>query len=553
LIFFAGGTFFFVMMVREAVKDWTMEHWPTAPCTILTSTAGPDGSGYAAKFRYRYDFAGKSHIGNLYRKGYTGSNDFQAADKLTKAYAAGTNRTCHVNPANADEAVLDVEAGWTWLAMLWFPAIFMAIGGGGAYFVWFGRDKRKALSDSGKPISEKVIRRSGLRVGIALLALAFIGGASWSVLWAFPTIQKFATSESWPATPCKVISSRVQSHESNDNSTTYSVDILYSYKVNGQEFKSSRYDFIGGSSSGAQSKREIVSHYHAGKMATCYVNPNNPSEAVLSPGWNWKALLLLFPLGLTLVGAGGLIGIYRSQRRKQSDENIWALKRAGGATGTTVTSQAAQSVSHSGFTSTTATLKPAQTARSKFIILLIFAVIWEGGLAIFFRSWWTSGAQFELCGGVFASFFYVVGVIIIIALIYSGLALVNPTAEIDLSPSQLPLGTKATVSWRMKGRTDRISKLTIRLEGREEARYRRGTSTYTDRNVFAIIPVVETTSAIEIGRGEVSFTIPHNTMHSFQAPNNKIIWEIKLRGEIARWPDVITEYPLQVLPAEVQA
>jgi hypothetical protein len=105
----------------------------------------------------------------------------------------------------------------------------------------------------------------------------------------------------------------------------------------------------------------------------------------------------------------------------------------------------------------------------------------------------------------------------------------------------------------LKGRTDRISKLTIRLEGREEARYRRGTSTYTDRNVFAIIPVVETTSAIEIARGEVSFTIPHNTMHSFEAPNNKIIWEIKLRGEIARWPDVITDYPLQVLPAEVQA
>jgi hypothetical protein len=38
-------------------------------------------------------------------------------------------------------------------------------------------------------------------------------------------------------------------------------------------------------------------------------------------------------------------------------------------------------------------------------------------------------------------------------------------------------------------------------------------------------------------------------MHSFEASNNKIVWAVKLHGEIAKWPDVDFEFPITVLPA----
>jgi hypothetical protein len=38
-------------------------------------------------------------------------------------------------------------------------------------------------------------------------------------------------------------------------------------------------------------------------------------------------------------------------------------------------------------------------------------------------------------------------------------------------------------------------------------------------------------------------------MHSFAAPNNKIVWTIEVHGHIAGWPDVKEEYELKVTPA----
>ena len=46
----------------------------------------------------------------------------------------------------------------------------------------------------------------------------------------------------------------------------------------------------------------------------------------------------------------------------------------------------------------------------------------------------------------------------------------------------------------------------------------------------------------------MTVTIPADSMHSFEASNNKIIWAVKLHGDIAKWPDVNLEFPITVLP-----
>ena len=46
--------------------------------------------------------------------------------------------------------------------------------------------------------------------------------------------------------------------------------------------------------------------------------------------------------------------------------------------------------------------------------------------------------------------------------------------------------------------------------------------------------------------------IPRDTMHSFTADSNKIIWEIKVEGEIARWPDVGQNFPIEICPMRIE-
>ncbi len=102
------------------------------------------------------------------------------------------------------------------------------------------------------------------------------------------------------------------------------------------------------------------------------------------------------------------------------------------------------------------------------------------------------------------------------------------------------------------GRSSRLSHLRIFLEGREEATYRRGTDTVTEREVFATITLVDTANGWEIPRGSAAVAIPDDTMHTFTGPSNKVVWEIKVAGKIQRWPDVDQNFPVTLHPLRLE-
>jgi hypothetical protein len=105
-------------------------------------------------------------------------------------------------------------------------------------------------------------------------------------------IAKTIAAQSWIATPCRVLQAEVRSHD-GDDWTTYSVYILYQYEFNGGTYKSDRYDFVGGSSSGYRGKALVVAGYETAAQPVCYVNPRNPYEAVLKRGFHAKLLLAI--------------------------------------------------------------------------------------------------------------------------------------------------------------------------------------------------------------------------------------------------------------------
>jgi hypothetical protein len=74
----------------------------------------------------------------------------------------------------------------------------------------------------------------------------------------------------------------------------------------------------------------------------------------------------------------------------------------------------------------------------------------------------------------------------------------------------------------------------------------------TEREVFAAIALIETANDWEIPRGTAAASIPDDTMHTLTGSSNKIIWEIKVAGEIRRWPDLDQNFPITLDPLRLE-
>jgi len=195
-------------------------------------------------------------------------------------------------------------------------------------------------------------------------------------------------------------------------------------------------------------------------------------------------------------------------------------------------------------------LKPSASPLAKLIGSVCVAAFWNGIVSVFvYQAWqgWRHGHS-EWFLSVFLIPFVVIGLVMIGAVVYFFLALFNPRPQLTVNSNAIPLGDTLDVQWMISGRVDSLQRLRIFLEGREEATYTRGTSTYTDKEVFATVELVNTVNANEMRSGRRALAIPPGTMHSFASRNNKIIWSLRVHGEIRWWPDVSEEFPTTVLP-----
>lgn len=195
-------------------------------------------------------------------------------------------------------------------------------------------------------------------------------------------------------------------------------------------------------------------------------------------------------------------------------------------------------------------LKPSSTPTKNLGLSIVFCLFWNGivGAFVFFviRDWMAGNHQWIVI--IFLIPFVLIGLVILYGVFHSFLALFNPRTSLSLSSNLLKPGQDVTVRWSFQGNAERIENLKITLQGREEAVYTRGTSTYTDKNVFMTIPIIETKSKSTLKKGSASLKLPDGIMPSFEAQHNKIIWSILVQGEIPKWPDVQDEYIISIFP-----
>lgn len=547
LVFAAFGVGFTVLIAKSAFDSTRPYFWQQVPCTIVECNLNEVAGEQAVKcpVKYVYEFAGTKYSStvNSSNKKVFESADRADVTRYMDKFKVGTETVCIVNPSHPEESVLQQDSLWGWFGVL-FPLVFLAVGAGGIYWIWRAGKAKGPVGASGTgSISAAASGAAGYRVIFLFFSVFFLMGSAF--MWVFfvgPVLHMYA-ARNWVEVPCTVISSQVRSHSSDDG-PTYSVDILYSYEVGGRQYKSNRYGFVMGSSSGHDGKQRIVDAYPPGRRAVCYVDPQDPAEAALSRSFSSDMLFGLIPLVFIIVGAGGMVYAVRLKR------NAGKVLPAGQGLPAPAKSRVgpgAGTVPEGGMEP----LKSKGTPVGKFFGAVFVALFWNGIVSVFVtqavQGWRSGNGDWFLT--LFMVPFVLIGLGIIGGVFYQFLAMFNPRPRFRVNSRALQPGAEMLLKWEMSG-CSRLREFSIFLEGREEATYRRGTTTSTDKQVFSSVLVFKSQDPREMSAGSVSCLIPADAMHSFEAPNNKIIWALRVEGDIVWWPDVKEEFPFVVLPGQ---
>ena len=534
LVFFLMGAGFAVAIVVSAFQETAVWFWPEVECTILASgveTTGDDSDPYRPSIRFGYRFDGREYESTVLTRADTTTSSYDTARRPSDRYPAGSRTACRVNPDRPEEAVLERRLPWIGL-VVFFPLIFVAVGGGGIYFLW-----RKSPSGESATGTESISQRARgrrnlghrIELGIGLLFTA-VGGGLTILLLVVPGLR-LIDARAWVETPATVISSTVRSW-STDDGTSYGADVLYEYSAGGRSWRSNRRSFFPMSSSDYDDAHTTVRRYPTGASTTCFVDPDNPTKSVLDKRFRPVYLIGLFPL--LFLGAG--LGLTAHSRRSRSSER----------------SEPGSSPPQPVDQPPTRVLEADAGPLAKIAGMLFFAVFWNGIVSVFVwqavKAWQRGSPDWFLM--VFLIPFVLVGLALIGGIFYTVLAAFNPRPRVSITPAAPRLGSTLRIEWQISGRVSRIDRLHIALEGFEKATYRRGTNTYTDREVFISLDLVDTTADWEFPRGTAEVAIPEDTMHSFASANNAIAWSLHVHGEIPRWPDVMEDYDVEIRPMD---
>jgi len=525
-VFLGMGLIFTVLLGGSLLKSIKTYGWTEVPATMIQSEVIHEierDEPFRLNVSYHYQWEGRERTSDKYSFSKPTFDNYDEAAKAVSELPTGAATVCFVNPQNPTETILRRDGLWLGLFLV-IPLTFVVVGAGGIFFTWAPANAR-AEALSAPPTN------SNPRVPTMLFGAVFalVGGALL-VFWFLPTITKSLASSGWKETPCTVISSQVKSHSDNDG-TTYSVDIFYRYVFNGREYRSNRYEVFSASSSGRRAKAAVVKQHPPGSATVCFVNPENPQEAVLKRGVGWSVLFGIVPIAFLLLGLWVLWIGYRGPKPLGVPSPAAMASASGGGP---------------------LTLKPGSSPLAKFGGIVAIALFWNGIVAVFLIDLLDGFARGrpDWFMAVFLTPFVAIGIGFLGAIIYFAMALTNPRCRLHLTPGVLVPGQGFEVAWEVYGSLQRMSRLSIFLEGREEATYRRGTSNYTDREVFARLPVAELSSSLEMGQGAARGHLPKSVMPTFEAANNKIVWALQVRGEIPNWPNVMEEYTVPVAPPE---
>jgi hypothetical protein len=380
-------------------------------------------------------------------------------------------------------------------------------------------------------------------VVVPFLGLFCLVGMVIGTSLSFVPISRAIQSRSWPASACDVLSSRLVR-----NGNTSRPDIQYRYYVDDRPYTGTRYNFATGSDN-LSDYQSVVDRHPPGSRFECYVNPADPTQAVISRDLTFTYFFgLIFFFMFTVIPGSAMVVWFRRARQVREKSRLSEMPGAGGTAAAAFGSRVdAAATGGSG----PLEIKPKTSPLGKLIGAILICLFWNGlvGVFTYFEvTGFMTGHGWSWFLALFLLIFQAIGLALLANVPYQMLALANPRPTITLSRASVPVGGSFTIEWQLSGAAHRVKSLRLTLEGREEARYRRGTDTRTDTNVFHRETLTEVGDSMGVARGTTTIRIPDDTMHTFIADNNKIIWTIQMKGTINRWPDIDESFDITVGP-----
>ncbi len=150
---------------------------------------------------------------------------------------------------------------------------------------------------------------------LAAMAIFTLLGVAFAchILW---TIAEWRRLQSWVETPAIIEDVRMESGRVRHRRTA-KVVARYRYQFGDRQFTGDRVavvtisDAVG--SFQKRAYRELMQHKNERKPFRCFVNPEQPAEAVLYRDLRWELILLeaIFAVAFTAVGGTKLVSIWR--------------------------------------------------------------------------------------------------------------------------------------------------------------------------------------------------------------------------------------------------
>jgi hypothetical protein len=129
----------------------------------------------------------------------------------------------------------------------------------------------------------------------------------------------------WRATPCEVVSSRVRSefHGGLVSFTSYWPGVVYRYHVNGVTYRANAVNRTDVGSPWSYGPRRVARRYPPGSRATCFVDPADPSEAVLTRSVSGSQWFGAWPVIMAALGAAGVYQSIAGRGVRVGTPRLW--------------------------------------------------------------------------------------------------------------------------------------------------------------------------------------------------------------------------------------
>ena len=499
---------------------------------IRKKSSSTDEYPYKLQVRYHYIVDGIPYDSRRINFSKPHFSEYDEAEAIARRYPADSTQTIYYNPDIPHESILYHESLQSGVLLV-LPVFCLGIGCLGLIVIWWPRGAAESLSRQAVRRSRE---RSVPRSVLLTSGMLFFFGGIYYTLDAAREIKSLWHIESFTSIPCSILASEVVRHvdtdEDGQSSVSYTPDVYYSCETQGTSIRSNKFRFFKAGQSSYQAVESLIEPYAEGEVVTGWQNPHNPDEVILHKAPGDGVYLALVPFACVLVGliffsAGVSPHRGSEEPRRLQQSAVGSLPAEGGM------------------------LVSSSTRKGRMIFFLSMSLFWNGIVSVFLYQLYRSIVEGTpaLFLGLFLIPFVIIGLVIIVLTIKEFFTLFNPVIRVHVSNMHPRLGETIRLQWHIEGKVSRLSNIVMLLEGEERATYRRGTETTTSTSTFFRKKLLEDLHGRELSRGGCTVTIPLDSMHSFHAMHNEIVWKLIVRGEILRWPDAVDTYTIEVGPA----